>query len=212
MRWVFLGMGLVSALIVTVLGPRGQVNQRRPLMLIPDMDFQARYNPQAPSPFFADGRAMRTPPAGTVAFGGANYNADAGSPRQVPDFLRDDDAYYRGKQGAGWVARVPLTVDNALLHRGRERYDIFCAPCHGATGTGDGIMTLYGLTGVASITDELHKLMPDGQFFDVISNGKGRMLPYAPQIKMRDRWAIVTYVRALSRSQHASPADVAAEE
>ena len=208
MRWVFLILALAAALVVSRMGPRGAVNDRRPLMLVPDMDFQPRYDAQAAGPFFADGRAMRTPPAGTVPFGGADYDSDAGSPRQNPDFLREDDAYYRGKQGPSWVTRNPLEVDMTLLRRGRERYEIFCAPCHGATGTGNGIMTQYGMVGVASITDALHQLMPDGEYFNAIGNGKGRMMGYAPQIKVRDRWAIVAYLRALMRSQNGTVSDV----
>jgi mono/diheme cytochrome c family protein len=208
MRWVLIGLALVTATVVSLMGPRGVQSSRRPLMLISDMDFQPRYNAQAASPFFADGRTMRTPPAGTVAFGGADYDSDAGSPHQNPDFLQSDDAYYRGKQGDAWVAHNPLPLDIELLRRGRQRYDIYCTPCHGATGTGDGIMTQYGMVGVASITDALHGLMSDGEFFSVISNGKGRMMPYAAQIKVRDRWAIVAYIRALIRSQNASLSDV----
>jgi mono/diheme cytochrome c family protein len=208
MRWVVLGLAVVTAVAVSLMGPRGAINGRRPLMLMADMDFQPRYNPQAASSFFADGRAMRTPPAGTVPFGGADYASDAGSPRQNPDLLQGDDAYYRGKQGAAWVARNPLPLDIDLLRRGRQRYDIHCALCHGATGTGNGVMTQYGMVGVASITDPLHGLMSDGEFFNVISNGKGRMMPYAPQIKVRDRWAIVAYIRVLIRSQNASLSDV----
>lgn len=208
MRWVFLGLAILTALVIRVMGTRGVVSDRRPLMVFSDMDFQPRYNPQAAGPFFADGRAMRTPPTGTVPFGGADYESDAGSPRQNPDFLREDDTYYRGKQGNSWVATNPLRVDMELLQRGQERYGVFCAPCHGATGTGNGVMVQYGLVGVASITDALHALMPDGQYFDVISNGKGRMMPYGPQIKVRDRWAIIAYVRALARSQNAGLSDV----
>ena len=208
MRWVFLGLALVTATVVSVMGSRGAINGRRPLVFFTDMAFQPRYDPQSASPFFADGRAMRTPPAGTLPFGGADYDADAGSPRQNPDFLQADDAYYRGKQGSNWVASNPLTIDLALLRRGRERYEIHCAICHGATGAGNGTMTQYGLVGVASISSGLHRLMADGQFFDTITNGKGRMMPYAPQIKVRDRWAIVAYIRALMRSEGASPDDV----
>jgi mono/diheme cytochrome c family protein len=209
MRWVFLGLGLVTAVVVSQMGPRGAVNDRHPLMLLSDMDFQPRYDAQAAGPFFADGRAMRTPPAGTVPFGGADYDSDAGSPRQNRDFLRDDDGYYRGKQGQAWLARNPLTVDRALLRRGQERYDIYCGLCHGATGSGNGIMTQYGLVGVASITDAFHsRFMSDGEFFNIISHGKGRMMGYAPQIKVRDRWAIVAYLRALMRSQNATLPDV----
>jgi mono/diheme cytochrome c family protein len=172
------------------------------------MDFQPRYDAQAASPFFKDGRAMRTPPAGTVPFGGADYDSDAGSPRQNPDFLQADDGYYRGKQGQSWVAQNPLKLDMSVLRRGQERYDIHCTPCHGATGTGKGIMTQYGMVGVQSITDDLHRLMSDGEYFGVITNGKGRMMALGPQIKVRDRWAIVAYIRALMRSQSANLSDV----
>jgi mono/diheme cytochrome c family protein len=101
-----------------------------------------------------------------------------------------------------------LKLDMALLRRGQERYEIHCAPCHGSTGTGKGVMTQYGMVGVQSITDELHRLMSDGEYFSVITNGKGRMMAYAPQIKVRDRWAIVAYIRALMRSQSAKLSDV----
>jgi len=208
MRWVVVSIALVTAAVVNLMGPRGIVSSRRPLMLIADMDFQPRYDAQASSPFFPDRRAMRTPPIGTVPFGGADYESDAGSPRQNPDFLRDDDAYYRGKQGSAWVVQNPLKVDMSLLRRGQERYNIHCALCHGATGTGNGIMTQYGMVGVASITDELHRLMSEGEFYSVISNGKGRMMAYGPQINVRDRWAIVAYLRVLMRSQNATLPDV----
>jgi len=212
MRWVFVSVGLVTAAVVNLMGPRGVVSSRPPLMFISDMDFQPRYDAQASSPFFPDRRAMRTPPTGTVPFGGANYDSDAGSPRQNPDFLRDDCAYYRGKQGNSWVVQNPFKVDMTLLRRGQERYNIHCALCHGATGTGNGIMTQFGMVGVASITDELHRLMSDGEYFSVISNGKGRMMAYGPQINIRDRWAIVAYIRALMRSQNATLPDVPESE
>jgi mono/diheme cytochrome c family protein len=208
MRWVLLGIMTVAAVVVVQMGSRGTVSDRPPLMYISDMDFEPRYNPQAASPFFADGRTMRTPPAGTIPFGGADYDSDAGSPRQNPDFLKGDDAYYRGKEGNAWIARNPLPVDLALLRRGQERYNIHCALCHGATGAGNGVMTQYGMVGVAGITDDLHKLMSDGEYFNVITNGKGRMMPYAPQVKVRDRWAIVAYLRALMRSQNTTLGDV----
>jgi mono/diheme cytochrome c family protein len=208
MRWVLLGLAIVTAVVVSRMGLRHTVSDRRPLMLISDMDFQPRYNAQAASPFWKDGRAMRSPPAGTVPFGGADYASDAGSPRQNPDFLQADDGYYRGKQGQSWLAQNPLKLDMALLRRGQERYDIHCAPCHGATGSGKGIMTQYGMVGVQSITDDLHRLMSDGEYFSIVTNGKGRMMAYAPQINVRDRWAIVAYIRALMRSQSANPSDV----
>jgi mono/diheme cytochrome c family protein len=208
MRWIFLAVALIIAAFVSAMGTRGVRSERRPLMLLPDMDFQPRYGAQDQSPFFRDGRAMRTPPAGTVPFGGGDLESDAGFPRQNPDFLQADSRYYRGKQGDAWVTSIPVKVDLALLRRGRERYDIFCAICHGGTGSGKGLMTEYGLVAVASITDELHSLMPVGQYFDAITNGKGRMMPSAPQVNVADRWAIIAYIRALARSQNASLSDV----
>ncbi len=128
MRWVFLGVFTLAAVVVSQMGTRGTVSDRRPIMFVTDMDVQPRYDAQSAGPFFRDGRAMRTPPSGTVAFGGADYDSDAGSPRQNPDFLRDDDGYYRGKQGQAWLAQNPLKLDMAVLRRGQERYGIYCAP------------------------------------------------------------------------------------
>jgi mono/diheme cytochrome c family protein len=208
MRSVFIFFGLLTAAVVYFMGTRGAVSDRRPLMFITDMDYQPRYDAQAASPFFADGRAMRTPPAGTVAFGGDEYASDAGSPRQNPDLLQADDRYYRGKEGNGWVDQIPIKVDHELLKRGQERYNIYCAVCHGATGNGKGITTQYGMVSVVSFHDPLHGLMPDGEYYNVITNGKGLMAPFASQLKVRDRWAIVAYIRALMRSQNATTADV----
>jgi len=208
MRVVIVVLTLLTGVVVSLMGFRGTVSGRRPFIIVTDQVIQPRFEPQGESPFFKDGRMMRTPPAGTVPFGGADYESDAGSPRENPDFLQEDDRYYRGKQGTAWVTQIPVKLDMALLKRGQERYDIYCAPCHGATGAGNGLMTQYGLVGVASITDEFHALMPVGEYYNVITNGKGRMLGYGPQVKVRDRWAIVAYVRALMRSQNASASDV----
>jgi len=208
MRVVIVVLTLLTGVVVYLMGFRLTVRERRPCIIVTDQASQHRVEPQGESPFFKDGRMMRTPPAGTVPFGGADYESDAGSPRENPDFLQEDDRYYRGKQGTAWVTQIPVKLDMALLKRGQERYDIYCAPCHGATGAGNGLMTQYGLVGVASITDEFHALMPVGEYYNVITNGKGRMLGYGPQVKVRDRWAIVAYVRALMRSQNASASDV----
>lgn len=106
------------------------------------------------------------------------------------------------------MTRLPVKLDMDLLKRGRRRYEIYCAPCHGLTGSGNGLMTQYGLAGVATITDAFHGLMPVGEYFSVISNGKGKMLGYGGQIKVADRWAIVAYIRTLTRSQNAHIGDV----
>ena len=208
MRVVIVVLALLTGVVVSLMGYQGTVSERRPFVIIPDMVVQPRYQAQGESRFFSDGRAMRSPPDGTVPFCGADYESDAGSPRENPDLLQEDDRYYRGKQGSASVTTIPVKLDRALLRRGQDRYEIYCLPCHGATGAGNGLMTQYGLVGVASITDEFHSLMPVGEYFSVITNGKGRMPSYAPHVKVRDRWAIVAYVRALMRSQNAKISDV----
>src|SRR5262249_49651183 len=103
----------------------------RPLEYYLDMKVQPRYRGQAESKFFADSRAMRLPVAGTVAFGGDDYLASAGSPRLNPELLQAEDDFYRGKAGGTWVTEIPVPVDAALLDRGENRFTIHCAVCHG---------------------------------------------------------------------------------
>ena len=212
MRGVFVLWALIVIGSIGVLGFRGQVSENRPWMLIPDMDFQPRYESQAESPFFADGRTNRTPPAGTVAFGGGDYYSDSGRPTINADYARLDDAYYRGKVGEQWLAKSPEPITLALLERGQERYNVYCAVCHGATGRGNGITTQYGLKGVANYHDARLVTMADGEIYNTIANGKGTMMGYGAQIKPRDRWAIVAYLRALQRAQNAKLSDVPEQE
>ena len=208
MRRILLGFPVLVAALVAVLGWRGQLSTRPPIQIFDDMVDQPRYHTQGSSRFFADGRSERTPPLGTVAFGGADYFSDAGSPRQNPDFLQADDAYYRGKKGTEWVKRSPVKTDMNLLLRGQQRYGVHCAACHGATGAGNGITTQYGLVGVATYHDDRLRAMADGEIFNTITNGKGVMMAYSHQVPLADRWAIIAYVRALQRSQKATLDDV----
>lgn len=215
MRGVFITWLVLNLAVVAVLGFRGKTNANTPLYLLPDMDWQPRYDDQEASDFFADGRAMRKPPAGTVAYGGNNYAADAGDIAQDGEFLRNDPAYFdgRGPDGA-WVPENPVLARLggagleaerlAFLERGQERYTINCAVCHGATGNGDGITSRYGMKGVANYHEPRLLSMPDGEIFNTITNGKGIMMAYGHQVKVRDRWAIVAYIRALQLSRNAT--------
>jgi cytochrome c553 len=207
-RQILLAFVVLVATLVALLGWRGQLSTRPPIQIFNDMDDQPRFHSQEASQFFADGRSMRTPPVGTVAFGGADYFCDAGSPRQNPDFLQADAGYYRGKNGNDWMQRTPVKFDLPLLLRGQQRYNVHCAACHGATGAGNGITTQYGLVGVATYHDDRLRGMADGEIFNTITNGKGVMMAYDHQVPPADRWAIVAYVRALQRSQLAALDDV----
>jgi mono/diheme cytochrome c family protein len=162
------------------------------------MDLQERYDPQAASAFFADGRAMRTPVPGTVARG----------------FLRDDVRFYFGRNQNGvFVEDMPLPMTMDLLRRGQERYDIYCGPCHGPAGDGQGIIMTgnYGYVPAPTYHSDALRAQPDGYFYNVVVNGVRTMPGYGTQIPVADRWAIVAYIRALQRSQNASQADVPAD-
>ena len=151
---------------------------------------QAKYEPYEQSPLFANQAAMRPFPEGTVARG--QYDEDV--------------EYETGAAASGeLVAHVParVTVNGALVARGRERYDIYCSPCHGKTGMGDGMIVQRGYFKPPSYHLLRLRQAPDGHFFDVMTRGFGRMPSYASQIPVADRWAIVAYVRALQLSQNA---------
>ncbi len=161
-----------------------------------DMQDQPKYKPERPSDFFADGRSERQPVAGTVAWGP----------------LDDDTAYYEGKDADGKdIEDFPLVVDKPLIVRGQQRFDIYCSPCHGRIGNGLGMIVRRGFKQPPSYHIDRLRNAPVGHFFDVISNGYGAMLNYAQQIQVRDRWAIIAYIRALQYSQNANVNDLPAE-
>jgi mono/diheme cytochrome c family protein len=167
--------------------------------IIPDLDIQNRYEAQSENRLFADGRAMRPPVDGTVARGE----------------LRADTRFYAGKDGETWVTSIPVPVTEALLARGRERFGIYCAPCHGLGGFGDGLVAQRAdalaqgtWTPPSSFHTDLVRGRTDGELFNTISHGIRNMPPYGSQVTPADRWAIVAYVRALQRSQNARLADV----
>jgi mono/diheme cytochrome c family protein len=158
------------------------------------MHDQPKYIPLRESSFFSDNRSARPLVAGTVARGQ----------------LRDDGLLYTGKVNGAEGTLFPFPVDAAVMARGRERFDIFCSPCHGRTGQGDGMVVLRGFRPPPTFHQDRLREAPVGHFFDVITNGLGVMPDYASQVKVRDRWAIVAYVRALQLAEHASVTDVPA--
>jgi mono/diheme cytochrome c family protein len=160
-----------------------------------DMHDQPKYIPLRASTFFADGRSSRQPVPGTVA----------------RDQLHDDALLYTGKMDGRDATVFPFTVDERTMARGQERFDIYCSPCHGRTGAGDGMIVRRGYRPPPSLHVDRLRLAPAGHFFDVITNGFGAMPDYAAQIAAVDRWAIVAYIRALQLSEHATTADVPAD-
>ncbi len=152
-----------------------------------DMQNQPRLKPLRRSDFYADEMSSRPLPAGTVARG----------------FLRDDRYFYTGFIGQQVGDEMPFPVTRQVLERGRERFNIFCAPCHSRLGDGNGMVVQRGYRRPPSYHIDRLRQAPLGHFFDVISNGFGAMPDYAEQIPPQDRWAIVAYIRALQLSQNA---------
>jgi len=174
-----------------------------------DMQDQPRYKAHKKSDFFADKKAMRQLPEGTVARG----------------WLREDKAFYQGKKAVidtsapaattpdasgnmvvssfpNDIEKSPVPVTKELLDRGEQRYKVFCIVCHGPVGSGDGMIVRRGYPQPPSYNDDRLRGAPDGHFFDVITNGWGKMNSYGSQIPAADRWAIVAYIRALQISQN----------
>lgn len=189
-----LALGLVS-------GCQGQPSEDPPIHPNLNMDFQTKYRPQKENDFFADGRAMRSPVAGTIAQGA----------------LKEDNALHYGKIGDTFVSKIPVQISLSVVERGQERYDIYCAVCHGKTGQGNGIVIQRnaGMLKPPSFHEERLVNMPAGQVYDSILNGvRGNMPSYAYAIPVQDRWAIVAYLQALQLSRRGTfndvPSDVAA--
>ena len=159
-----------------------------------DMHDQPRYKPLARSEFFGDERSARPLVADTVARGQ----------------LREDEQLYTGKVAGKPATTFPIPVSGEVLERGRQRFDIYCTPCHGALGRGDGMIVQRGFKRPPTFHSDQARALPPGFFFDVITNGFGAMADYSAQIPVEDRWAIVAYVRALQLSQHATLDDVPA--
>jgi mono/diheme cytochrome c family protein len=152
-----------------------------------DMHVQPRYNPYDASAFFSDGRSARQPVAGTVP-----RNANIAGLAESPDAKRPGDTATNA---------FPFVVTREVLNRGRERYDIFCAPCHGLAGDGDGVIVQRGFQAPPSYHLDRLRKAPASHFVDVITNGFGAMYPYGYRVPAPDRWAIVAYIRALQLSR-----------
>ncbi len=182
-------------------------NRSPRIHIVPDMDWQTKYKAQRVNTFFDDRRADRPFVEGTVARGN----------------LQEDDHFYRGKSGNTWARTFPnqVEVSEATMKRGEQRFDIFCAPCHGLQGKGDGMVAqraeaigagVDGWVPPSDITDPNLMKQPVGQLFNSITHGVRNMPAYGPQIDPEDRWAIILYVRALQRTRNATTKDLSPSE
>ncbi len=209
MRYFFLAYALIALLVVGIFGLRGQKFSKPPVRIFPDMDEQDKLKAQKPSPFFADGMGDRLPVTQTQprGFNPEGEKTIGGIPEY--EFGGQTGYYYTGHigdyYGSGMPEELALDADSAaeLIRRGKERFGIYCAICHGASGDGLGITANYGVPGIANLQlPTFHQeTYPDGRLYEVITMGKGQMSGYGYNIPVRDRWAIIAYLRTLQAAK-----------
>jgi mono/diheme cytochrome c family protein len=157
-----------------------------------DMFDQPKYRPLAESSFYADGRSARPIPAGTLTYNGTDRG----------------ETVENGTTNGVFAASIPVPVDETLLQRGRDRFDIYCSPCHGRVGDGHGMIAKRGFMQPADLHSDRVRKAPPGYLYDVIAHGYGAMPDYGDELSVEDRWAVVAYIRALELSRHANVQDV----
>jgi mono/diheme cytochrome c family protein len=209
-RWLVYSIAVLVVLswvpIALIMRARNVTSTKPRIHIIQDMDNQAKIKPQQRNPMFADRRGMRPPASGTVARGELALDG------VVNRGLRD------GSDATSWVETIPVPVSMQTMRRGQQRYDVFCSPCHGLAGYGDGMVSKRAedlqegtWTPPSSLHTDLIRGRPVGQLYNTITNGIRNMPAYSSQISVEDRWAIVAYIRALQRSQGAAIDDVPSE-
>lgn len=209
MRYFFLIYALIALLVVGIGGFRGQKFSKPPYRIFPDMDEQDKIKAQKPDAFFADDHGSRLPVNQTQprGFNEEGKQEIGGIPEY--EFGGQTGYYYTGHVGdyfgTGMPEELGLTAESAaaFIHRGKERFNIYCSVCHGKSGDGQGVTSQYGVPGIANFHLDNFKsaAYPDGRVFETITNGKGMMGAYGYNIPIRDRWAIISYVRTLQTAK-----------
>jgi len=205
MRYFLLIFLTVVAVVFGIAGLRGHVSRKPPVEIIPDMNRQFKLRPEAADSFFANDHTSQLPPTGTIARS-EPLQTDNG-----PVYPYEDSPVNTGfiTGTTNFIATNPLPVTPAFLQHGREQFQIYCTPCHGALGDGNGITKKIGdMPAVANLHDKRIVEMPDGEIFNTITHGKGLMGAYGPTVSIKDRWAIIAYLRALQLSWLGSTNDL----
>lgn len=201
---VLVGLGIGVAGFAT-LGLQGKMSRKPPTELFPDMDRQAKLRPQEPNHFFANGVSSQLPPAGTIARSEAIKTAHG-------DVYSFEDSSVNTGFDAGttnFVANNPLSMNLALIERGHDRFDIYCAPCHGRVGDSNGVMKKSSaMPAVANLHDKRIVTMTDGELFSIITHGRGTMGAVGPLLATPDRWAVIAYLRTLQLSRLGTKEDL----
>ena len=205
---ILIGAALGAA-VVGIAGFRGGPARKPPIEIFPDMNRQLKLRPQEANTFFANGVSSQLPPSGTIA------RSEPVQTAAGPVYAFEDSPVNTGRVTGttNFVEMNPLPVTGELLQRGRERFDIYCAPCHGRLGDGNGITKKLGLMpAVANLHDQRIVVMTDGEIFNTITHGKSTMAAYGPLMPAQDRWAAIAYLRALQLSWLGSTNDLPPEQ
>jgi hypothetical protein len=205
MRYFLVIFGLCVVATMGILGKRGSHFRKPSLYIFPDMERQLKLRPQKENGFFTNGLSSQLPVPGTVARGAPLQTVNG------PVYGFEDSPVNTGRitGTTNFLENNPLPITTELIERGRQRFTINCSPCHGQIGDGNGITKKIGaMAVVGNLHDKRMVEMPDGEIFYVISNGRSLMQSYAANIEVRDRWAIVAYVRALQLARLGSVADL----
>jgi len=201
----FLGIFVfICVAIVAILGFRGTKFTKPPLYIFPDMDWQQKYKPQGENHFFNDERDDRPVVAGTIPRG-YSWEMKKVFSKDYEYALALNPSLYTGKDEKGdWIKEFPVEVNHDLMALGQKKFTCFCMVCHGASGDGNGITREYGMIATASYHVDRLREMAIGEIFNTVTDGKGQMNSYADKLSPYERWAVIAYVRALQRAQHAS--------
>jgi mono/diheme cytochrome c family protein len=207
--YIILIIFALAAAVFAIAGLQGRISRKPPIEVFSDMDRQLKLRPQKPNGFFANGVSSQLPPVGTIARNQPIQTASGA----VYSFENASVNSGRTTGTTNFVETNPLRMNAQLLQRGRERFDIYCAPCHGKLGEGNGIIKKIGaMPAVANLHDKRIVEMTDGEIFNTITFGKNTMGAYGPIVPTGDRWAIVAYLRALQLSWLGSTNDLTPQE
>jgi hypothetical protein len=206
---VILVVLVLSVALFAIVGKRGRISHLPPIEIFADMNRQPKLRPQKPDSFFANGISSQLPPVGTIARSDPMQTVEG----EVYSF--EDSPVNSGRISGttNFVDTNPLPINGAMLARGHERFDIYCSPCHGRLGDGNGITKTIGdMPAVANLHDPRIVGLTDGEIFNTITHGKNTMGAYGPLIPTEDRWAIVAYVRALQLSWLGTTNDLSVDQ
>ena len=208
MRYFLLIFGIAVLAVLLIAGKRGDLTRNRPIQIFPDMKRQLKLRPQTANGFFASGLSSQLPQPGTIAQEKPMLVAG----QEVYSF--EDKPVNTGKVTGttNFIEVNPVPVTAQLLARGHRQFNIYCAPCHGQTGEGNGITKKIGAMAiVANLHDKRIVQLTDGELFSIVGHGKGVMQGYAAQLPVEDRWATIAYLRALQLSRLGTADDLAPE-